>query len=98
MLNASEADLPFTLPDLLRQPQEKVRALQDRLLRETIELCYRYHPFYRALMIREKLAPQHIQSCEELQRLPVTTKTDFLSDPEAFRLHWVVLSMETVSS
>ena len=94
MLNASEANLPFTLPDLLRQPQEKVRALQDRLLRETVELCYKYHPFYRALMQREKLEPRHIQNCDELQRLPVTTKTDFLSDPEAFRLRGDDLPLE----
>jgi hypothetical protein len=34
----SDEALLFTLPNLLRQPQEKIRALQDRLLRETIEL------------------------------------------------------------
>ncbi len=93
-MNPSNADLPFTLPDLLRQPQEKVRALQDRLLQETIELCYRYHPFYRSLMRREKLEPRHIQDCDELQRLPVTTKKDFLSDPEAFRLRGDDLPLE----
>jgi len=85
-VNTGRADLSFTLPDLLRQPQEKVRALQDRLLKETIELCYKYHPFYRDLMTREKLEPRHIQNCDDLQRLPVTTKKNFLSDPEAFRL------------
>ena len=85
-MNTGRADLSFTLPDLLRQPQEKVRALQDRLLQETIELCYKYHPFYRDLMTREKLEPRHIQNCDDLQRLPVTTKKNFLSDPEAFRL------------
>ena len=73
-MNTGRADLSFTLPDLLRQPQEKVRALQDRLLKETIELCYKYHPFYRDLMTREKLEPRHIQNCDDLQRLPVTTK------------------------
>lgn len=85
-MNTSRADLSFTLPDLLRQPQDRVRALQDRLLKETIELCYKHHPFYRSLMTREKLEPRHVQNCDDLQRLPVTTKKDFLSDPEAFRL------------
>jgi len=76
----------FTLPDLLRQPQEKVRALQDRLLRETVELCYRGHPFYQKLMKREGLEPRHIQTCDDLIRLPLSTKKDFLDDPDAFRL------------
>jgi phenylacetate-coenzyme A ligase PaaK-like adenylate-forming protein len=93
-VNASQPELPFTLPDLLRQPQEKVRALQDRLLQETIELCYKYHPFYRALMALERLEPRHIQNCDELRRLPVTTKKDFLSDPEAFRLRGDDLPLE----
>ena len=93
-MNTSHADLHFTLPDLLRQPQEKVRALQDRLLKETIELCYKYHPFYRNLMTREKLEPRHLQNCDGLQRLPVTTKKDFLSDPEAFRLRGDDLPLE----
>ena len=93
-MNTSHADLHFTLPDLLRQPQEKVRALQDRLLKETIELCYKYHPFYRNLMTREKLEPRHVQNCDGLQRLPVTTKKDFLSDPEAFRLRGDDLPLE----
>lgn len=85
-MNVNHADLSFTLPDLARQPQHKVRALQDRLAKEMVEICYAYHPFYRQLMKREKIEPRHIQNCDDLQRLPVSTKNDFLSDPEAFRL------------
>jgi phenylacetate-CoA ligase len=77
----------FTLPDLLRQPQQKVRALQDRLLRETIELCYASHPYYGKLMRREGLEPRHIQTCDDLVRLPLTSKQDFLADPDAFRIN-----------
>lgn len=93
-MSASHAGLSFTLPDLLRQPQEKVRALQDRLLKETVEICYKHHPFYRKLMTREKLEPRHIQNCDELQRLPVSTKKDFLADPDAFRLQGDDLPLE----
>lgn len=76
----------FSLPDLLRQPVAAVRALQDRLLRETIEICYTAHPFYGALMRRAGLEPRHLRSCDDLVRLPVSTKSDFLADPEAFQL------------
>jgi phenylacetate-CoA ligase len=78
--------LPFTLPDILRQPLGEVQALQDRLLRETIALCYDSHPFYAKLMRREGLEPRHIQSCADLRHLPPTSKQDFLADPDAFRL------------
>ncbi|MFE9959289.1 phenylacetate--CoA ligase family protein [Micromonospora sp. NPDC005299] len=81
---ASLADL--TLPDLLFRPPAEVGALQDRLLAETVERCYRGHPFYRRLMKQEGLEPRHIRSRADLSRLPVTRKSDFLADPEAFRL------------
>ncbi|MGC1353068.1 MAG: hypothetical protein WA858_25340, partial [Xanthobacteraceae bacterium] len=77
----------FTLPDLLRQPHDKVRALQDRLLRETIQLCYGSHPYYGKLMRREGLEPRHIQNCDDLRHLPPTSKQDFLADPDAFRVN-----------
>ncbi len=83
----SDEALLFSLPNLLRQPQEKIRALQDRLLRETIELCYRSHPYYSKLMRREGLEPRHIQNCDDLRRLPPTSKHDFLADPDAFRVN-----------
>ncbi|MBV8914475.1 MAG: phenylacetate--CoA ligase family protein, partial [Acetobacteraceae bacterium] len=76
------------------QPLERIRALQDRLLRGTIEICYRNHPYYGAVMRREKLEPRHIQSCADLVRLPLTSKTDFLGDPDAFRLRGDGLPLE----
>lgn len=78
--------MTFTLPDLQRQPAPALRALQDRLLAQMVEVCYRAHPFYRGLMQRTGLEPRHLQSCDDLIRLPITTKADFLADPEAFRL------------
>lgn len=76
----------LTLPDLLYRSPEEVGALQDRLLAETVELCYRGHPFYRRLMRTEGLEPGDLRSRADLRRLPPTSKADYLSDPEAFRL------------
>ncbi len=76
----------FTLPDVLRQPLAVVRAFQDRRLSRMVALCYEHHPFYARLMRREGLRPEHIRSCGDLERLPPTSKSDFLSDPEAFRI------------
>lgn len=86
-MNLTDRPVPdCSLPDVLRQPQQAVRALQDRLLRDTIAICYDAHPFYSALMRRERIEPRHIQSCDDLVRLPISTKADFLNDPDAFRL------------
>lgn len=72
--------------DVLYWPKEKIRALQDERLKEMVELCYRGHPFYQKLMKREGLEPRHIQTIDDLELLPPSTKKDFLADPDAFRL------------
>ncbi len=76
----------YTLPDVQRQPLGAVRALQDQLLRRMVELCYDHHPFYSEIMRDRGLRPTDIQTCDDLQKLPTSSKTDFLANPEAFRL------------
>jgi len=76
----------FTLPDMLRQPSEKVQELQDSLLRRMIRLCYDHHPFYSQLMRKEGIRPEHINGVADLERLPPSSKSDFLNDPDAFRM------------
>ena len=78
MRTAARPTPSYTIADVLRRPLHEVRALQDRLLRDTVAICYDAHPFYGALMRRERIEPRHIQSCDELVRLPVSTKADFL--------------------
>lgn len=75
-----------TLPDLLRQPREAVRSLQNRLLRETIDRCYRGHPYYRRLMLEHGLTPADVQTVDDLVKLPVTKKQTFIANSEDFRL------------
>lgn len=59
---------------------------QDAALAETVRLCYERHPYYRRLMKENGLLPHHITKTADLPRLPVTTKQDFMNDPESFRL------------
>ncbi len=93
-MSVTDSFATLTLPDLLHQPREEIRALQNRLLKEQIEVCYKYHPFYSKLMKKEGLEPRHIQTSDDLIRLPATSKTDFLNDPEAFRLRGDDLPLE----
>lgn len=80
------ADSAFTLPDILRQPYPAVRALQDALVRRMVEICYESSPFYSRLMREHGLTPADIQNCDDLVKIPPSSKKDFLADPDAFRL------------
>jgi len=77
---------PVTSTDLLSRNQEELRDVQNRRFRHQIALCFRTHPYYQELFRRLKLIPEDFQTLEDVQKLPVTTKKDYLSDPEAFRL------------
>jgi phenylacetate-coenzyme A ligase PaaK-like adenylate-forming protein len=66
----------FSLPDTLCQPPKAVPALQTRLLQQMVELCFRRHPFYSALMPCEGLEPRHIMTSDDLVRLPPSSKND----------------------
>ncbi len=76
----------YTLPDILNQPWSEVEALQDRLLKRMVEICYDHHPYYRGVMRELDLTPADIQTREDLKKLPAIGKKEFLEQPEDFRL------------
>src|SRR5436190_3099633 len=61
-------------------------AIRDRRLRATLDCVFRAHPFYRRLFERAGMAREDISGIADLGRLPVTSKSDFIAKPEAFRL------------
>ena len=77
---------PLTQTDLLYRSHEEIRAIQNQRFRHQIALCFRAHPYYQEVFSRLKLTPADFQTVEDVQKLPVTTKQDYLSNPEAFRL------------
>jgi phenylacetate-CoA ligase len=85
-LTSSSSLSELTLPRILYQPRDAVRALQDRLLEWIIELCYLGHPYYRRTMRRLGLEPVDIRTTTDLQKLPITSKADFMAQPDDFRL------------
>src|SRR5690242_10439243 len=76
----------LTSTDLLYCSYEEIRALQNQRFRHQVALCFRAHPYYQEMFRRLKLTPDDFQTIEDVQKLPVTTKQDYLSNPEAFRL------------
>jgi phenylacetate-coenzyme A ligase PaaK-like adenylate-forming protein len=61
-------------------------AIRAERLRRTLEAVAAAHPFYRRRFAEAGLRPQDVRSLDELQALPLTHKSDYISDPEAFRL------------
>ncbi|MBL0714718.1 MAG: phenylacetate--CoA ligase [Desulfosarcina sp.] len=57
-------------------PREALEAIQLRRLKTTIERCYASVPFYRKKFEEAGITPGDIQSLQDLQRLPFTTKQD----------------------
>ena len=65
---------------------EEVRAIQNAQLRKMVELCFRGHPHYGRKFKELGLKPSDIATVDDLERLPLTFKKDYLGDPESFRL------------
>jgi phenylacetate-CoA ligase len=72
--------LRFRLMDEIRSRErwtlEQIKAYQDAKLRQLIEHCWRYVPYYRSRWSRHISAPSDIRTVEDLQQLPVLTKDD----------------------
>ena len=77
---------PLAHSDLLYRSHEEIRALQNQRFRLQVALCFRAHPYYQEVFDRLKLTLDDFWTLEDVQKLPVTTKQDYLSNPEAFRL------------
>ena len=77
---------PLAHADLLYRSHEEIRTLQNQRFRHQVALCFQAHPYYQEVFRRLKLTPADFQTIEDVQKLPVTTKQDYLSNPEAFCL------------
>lgn len=70
---------------LWKSPQE-LKALQEANLRRQLELAARFSPYYREVFRREKVDYRKINSLEDLERIPVTSREAYLRNPLAFLL------------
>src|SRR6185295_7312308 len=61
-------------------------ALRTARLRRTLHAIGAAHPFYRARFRQWGVDAAAIRTLDDLQKLPLTGKDDYIADPEAFRL------------
>lgn len=74
------------MSDLLRQPLEAIRRVQNAKLGRMLELCARGHAYYQRRWAEAGVRPDEVRDVADLARLPLTRKQDLMADPEAFRL------------
>jgi phenylacetate-CoA ligase len=75
----------MTGSDLMRQPLAAIRAVQNEKIAGQIALCARGSAFYQRHWAG--IDAGNVRSLADLERLPLTTKSALMAEPEAFRLH-----------
>ena len=61
-------------------------AVREERLRRTLRAAAAASPFYRARFRELSIDAEGIRSLDDLEKLPTTDKSDYIADPEAFRL------------
>jgi phenylacetate-coenzyme A ligase PaaK-like adenylate-forming protein len=72
--------------DLLYAPREAIEAERGRCFAEMMDLAAERHPRTRARMAALGIARADLAALADLPRLPPTLKSEYMADPDAFRL------------
>lgn len=63
-------------PHMECMEREQMRELQNERLKKTVRTCYENVPFYRRKMDKRGITPDDIQTVDDINKLPFTTKYD----------------------
>ena len=66
--------------------QDALHELRRKRLRRMVALCGRAHPFYKRRFAEANLIPEAVKELDDLQKIPLTKKEDFMAAPEDFSL------------
>lgn len=76
-----------TQSDILYRSQDEIREMQNQRFRHQIALCFKAHPYYQEVFARLHLQPNDFKTLDDLHKLPITSKQDYMKNPNAFRLN-----------
>lgn len=76
---------PF-LPGLLHQPRERIEAVRQAHFDATMDLVCAFHPHYREVMAGKGLSRADFRTPDDLARLPLLSKQDYMAAPDTFLL------------
>jgi phenylacetate-coenzyme A ligase PaaK-like adenylate-forming protein len=65
---------------------ESIKQVRSARLHRTMQAVAVAHPFYRSVLADAGLTADDFRSIDGLEKLPLTSKQDYISDPQAFRL------------
>lgn len=72
------------IPNIEKQSIAAIKTFQESKLQELLVYLQNHSPYYRELFLKENINIQEIKTLEDLQRLPITTKTDIQLNNESF--------------
>ncbi|HMI08446.1 MAG TPA: phenylacetate--CoA ligase [Flavobacterium sp.] len=64
------------IPKIEKATTAEIRAFQEQKLLETLDYVRKNSPFYKRLFAKSGISVSEIKTLEDLQKLPVTTKSD----------------------
>ena len=67
--------------------QNEISAIRSSRLHQTMNAVLKAHPFYQEKLLKLKFSAEDFQSIDDLEKLPVTSKEEYISNPEAFCLN-----------
>ena len=66
--------------DIEEAPREEIRELQNERLHETVRNAYENVDFYREQLDELGVAPEDVETVDDVEKLPFTTKEDFRAE------------------
>ena len=82
------------MSDLLLASRAEIETAQARHFAETMQRVLAGHPYYRRVIGERGLGAADFRSLEDLARLPLTRKQDYMREPDAFRISNAALPEE----
>ena len=67
--------------------RDGIDRIRGTRLHRTMQAVAAAHPFYQGILSEAGLTADDFRTIKDLQKLPLTSKQDYISDPQAFRLN-----------
>src|SRR5882757_6272433 len=77
---------PRPLDELFGLDEAGLTQLREARLSATLDRVFTAHPYYRRVLAAAGLHRGDIATLADIARLPVTTKADYMAEPQSFRL------------
>ena len=70
--------------DIYASSAEDLSRVRERLFVRTMDRIFAAHPYYRQVFKDSEISREDIASLDDLRKIPITTKADFMTAPQKF--------------